>query len=402
MLLWLCLSSAYGILLSAGIASVWTIEMLLYEKKVFFGNKRRLAALSFLFFMALFLVVIVFPVKDTQAMVYVHSGDHGFLWEFLFFLLVIPSELVITSCSDYACIFDQSLDTPSFIATAMVSLVLWIVLIVICRRSKELPLLIVPYFLMGFVVAGSYFNVHHYGLLLAFFIFICWTAYETEPFGIKQILNGIDNLNEKISPFTKTLMKGSIILFLFCMIVINVIWTLGSFKNEVRYKNESCRDVASFIKDNGFEKYRWFAEWGIIRDKKDPDKIILENGDATNMMVVPYNPYFDENLIYNYSRDIGYAPHRVADSEETMKKIKEWSSMPAPDFILSSTEDYPVVIDRLGLEDSYIEVTISEARRIWKADPYPDYPFYFFVRSDIYPDVQPFDQRRSRGKDGSK
>ncbi len=383
-LLWICLSSTHGIVLAGGMTAVWVLESLYYEKKAFMLNRKRLFSLIFLLLCAVFLMYSILPYSNTHAMVYKSlSREHGYLWQLLFFLFVIPSETIVTSCSDYACIFNQELDISSFIATAVVGLIIWTVLIMICKKRNTINLLIVPYILMSLVAAGSYFNVHHYGLVLAFFLCILWICFKQSPFCADEEIRSIESRFSASSKGFKALIKIAPIFFLCLIAAINIFWSATSFYYEIKYNYSYSRDFCEFIKDNRLEDYRWFASWEITRDKDDQDTVLLEDSGAANIYPVPVNPYMNSNLIYNMPDRVTYVTHEVATDKKAKEDIAEWATMDEPDFILSSTTDYPIVCSKMNLRSNYNQLTITRSRRIWKADPYPDYPFYIYVRSDL-------------------
>lgn len=388
LLLWICLSSAHGIIMAGGMTAVWVLDSLYYEKKAFFSNRKRLCSLIFLLLCAFFLMYSILPYSNTHAMVYKSlTREHGYLWQLLFFLFVIPSETIVTSCSEYACIFNQRLDTASFIATGIVSLAFWTSLILICNKRNKINLLLIPYILMSLVGAGSYFNVHHFGLLLCFLLSILWICFKEKPFNPEEENTFIESKLKDSSENYKKLIRHVPGLFLYLIVMINLFWSASSFYCEIRYKYSFSRDFYEFIKDNDLEQYRWFASWEITRDKDDSDIILLEDSGAANITPVPVNPYLSRNLIYNMPSDVTYVTHEVASAEKTSEDISKWAAMDEPDFILSSVSDFPVICSKLNLRSEYNQITISEARRIWKADLYPDYPFYLYIRSDLKDEI---------------
>lgn len=380
----LCMSSAYGIVIAGGMTSVWVAETIRNEKSSFYHDHRRMTAWCTLLILAIWLIMEILPGVETYAMVFRSIAiRHGFLWMFLFFWLIVPSEAVITSCSKYACIFEQDLDIMSFLATSLISVLIWFVLISICKRRKKTLLLLVPYFLLSIIAASRYFIVHHYGLVLAFFICIMWICIECEPLSISSVDEWIERSVPDISAAVRKLLTAGSKILIVLLAGINIFWSVMSFSNEIRFNYCSGRALARFVKGNNLEGYRWLGAWRILRDADDPQKIRLEDAGEANLESVEVNPYLTDNLIYNSPSKVTYVTHIVALPQETRRIIDSLKEEPEPDFILSPTSDFPQIKEQLGLLSDYTQFAVSYSSRIWKGDPFPRYPDYIFIRRDL-------------------
>lgn len=380
----LCMSSAYGIVIAGGMTSVWVFESLQNERSSFYRNHRRLAAWSALFVLAIMLIVEILPADETYAVIFRNIAiRHGFLWMFLFFWLVVPSETVITSCSTYACIFEQDLDILSFAATSLVSVLIWLVLIGICKRRKQTLLLLVPYFLLSIIAASRYFIVHHYGLILAFYISVMWICADCRPISITSVDEWMGRSFPQASVSVRRLLAAGSKLLIVLLIGINVFWSVVSFYNEIRFNYSSSRTLARFILDNDLQGYRWLGAWRILRDADDPQKILLEDAGEANLESVEVNPYLGGNLVYNSPSHVSYVTHIVTSPGETRSIIDGLKEEPEPDFILSPTSDFPQIEKQLDLSADYTQFAYSYSSRIWKGDPFPRYPDYVYIRHGL-------------------
>ncbi len=381
----LCLGSAYGITIAGGMSAVWVVESFVDDRNSFFKDRKRLMAWGVLLVTAFAIVAMITPLENTYATVLKDIVSvHGFVWMFLFFWLIVPADCIVTSTSDYACIFDQDTDVYSFVATAIISILIWLLLIYVCRSRKKILLLLIPYLMLAVIAASAYLNVHHYGIVLDFFISILWICFDEKP--LKCL--SVNQFAEALVKTPNNFMRKILVMFSYALIVVvatvNLLWSAVSFVYEIRYNYSGSRDFAEFVTENDLNNYRWFGAWRIIWDPDDEDKVFLEDAYEVNLDSVAVNPYLKKGLLANAGEGVTYVEHRVASEQETDEKIAEWKSEPEPDFILASYKDLPIVKDRLGLTSNYIQMRISSWRRIWKSDPFPEYMVYIFVRGDIY------------------
>ena len=197
-------------------------------------------------------------------------------------------------------------------------------LIHISRRRHNAMLLLSSYTVMCLVFA-QHFSMHHLGILLGFFIAVlaidcderrigvddwpAWCATMADQFagklGVKKARNYLIML--------KALALGAML--------ISVYWTINASICDIRYEYSSSRTVASFIKTNHLEQYRWMAGWTRINSTNaSPDvKARIKQGgycangkdciDYTSWVsgtLVTADPYFKRTLMSNAYKGRSY------------------------------------------------------------------------------------------------
>ena len=371
---WMCLCTAYGIVLAGGMAAVWVLKALLRERAAFLENKGRLAALSALFVFALSVVIIIYPASNALAVTlrkYLFVNNS--LYQFILFVAVIPAETVISSVMSYGYIFFQDLPFVDIISASVYSLVLWVILGIQSKAKQNLALLIFPYVALGMVAAGAYFNSHHYGIVLAFFICIFWINEETEIYKEETV----DDLGRTVpAVFLKAFLRS----FLALCCIINIWWSADSFFNDLKYSYSYGKEFAKYVKRNHLEDKRWLDSWNVVRDKENEDIILLEDTHDLGDGALTANPYFNRSLVFNMHRGVAFETHEVASPEEARDEIAGWREEPDPDFIIAGIKDFEYISRKLDLRSKYAIVPITKFRWIWKAESNPLVPFSVYKR----------------------
>lgn len=237
--------------------------------------------------------------------------------------LLLPAEALFTSTvSDTNLVFIGLSSTLLY--TGTVSCLMWAPLIHISRRRHNAMLLLSSYTVMCLVFA-QHFSMHHLGILLGFFIAVlaidcderrigvddwpAWCATMADQFagklGVKKARNYLIML--------KALALGAML--------ISVYWTINASICDIRYEYSSSRTVASFIKTNHLEQYRWMAGWTRINSMNaSPDvkerinqggycangKDCIDYTSWTGGTLVTSDPYFDRTLMANAYKGRSY------------------------------------------------------------------------------------------------
>ncbi|MCR5487996.1 MAG: hypothetical protein K6F35_10830 [Lachnospiraceae bacterium] len=382
-MLWMCLSTAYGIALAGGMALAWVLPLLRQEKISFFRNGRRFLSLCFLFVCAMVLIFFILPKSDAHAVVIKDFlKSRSFLFQLLFFWIVIPSDVLCTSLSDYACIFEQqNIHSYDFISAAIVSFPVYVFLFFLCKRRKKTLLLLLPLCAMSLVSAGGYLNAHHYGILLAFLLGIVWICLDDIPFQTELFHKYLDKLH--LSPPSRHIISHIPHFCLIIFAVINLYWSMGAAYAELTKPYGYGRECAKYINEHHLNDYRWLEGWNIIRDKENPQDILYEDTNFANSFSICINPYLSHNLLNNLPPEISYATHKVSSPLQIKQNLEKWRQEPDPDIIASSMTDYSYIISSLAIQSDYKQIKIASYRMIWKADPGFSYPLYIYIQTDL-------------------
>lgn len=349
----LCLTSSYGLVIAGMFAANWVVRFVWQEHSLI-RNRRRFIALLALLAAAMAILIDVMPAKD------VYSGNFDISG------MTQPAPLWIQICNSW--------------------------------------LLLSSYTVMCLVFA-QHFSMHHLGILLGFFIAVlaidcderrigvddwpAWCATMADQFagklGVKKARNYLIML--------KALALGAML--------ISVYWTINASICDIRYEYSSSRTVASFIKTNHLEQYRWMAGWTRINSTNaspDVKERINQGGycadgkdciDYTSWVsgtLVTADPYFKRTLMSNAYKGRSYISWEwCIDPYAGKQDIETWRSWGEPEFY--DTIYQPFFFSALGYDrNDYTKIRIAETVTPWK-DQRSRGSVEIYVRNDIYKNV---------------
>ena len=401
----LCLTSSYGLVIAGMFAANWVVRFVWQEHSLI-RNRRRFIALLALLAAAMAILIDVMPAKDVYSGNFDISGmtQPAPLWmQICNSWLLLPAEALFTSTvSDTNLVFIGL--SPTLLYTGTVSCLMWAPLIHISRRRHNAMLLLSSYTVMCLVFA-QHFSMHHLGILLGFFIAVlaidcderrigvddwpAWCATMADQFagklGVKKARNYLIML--------KALALGAML--------ISVYWTINASICDIRYEYSSSRTVASFIKTNHLEQYRWMAGWTRINSTNaSPDvKARIKQGgycangkdciDYTSWVsgtLVTADPYFKRTLMSNAYKGRSYISWEwCIDPYAGKQDIETWRSWGEPEFY--DTIYQPFFFSALGYDrNDYTKIRIAETVTPWK-DQRSRGSVEIYVRNDIYKNV---------------
>ena len=403
----LCATSSYGLAIAGMLALNWTIQFLCGERSLI-KNKQRFAGLVLLLVFAIILLLTVLPAPGT------YHGDfdiHGTAtsspaWVSVFNTwLVMPSETLFTSTLSDGNMQFIALTPSELFMPCVMSCLMWCFLIQICLRRKTASLLLTTY--LGISVAfTAHLSMHHAGIILGFFIAILAIDCDIEKINSNDWPQWIRNLNNRVMTLlgpkkTERYLRFFKILGLIFMLV-SVYWTASASICDIRYDYSSSRAVASFIKTNHLEQYRWMAGWTRV-SKNDTasnpeiNKIIDKGGNCGGTDCIDYTswygstlidsaPYFDHTLLANAYKGRSYSSWEwCVDPYAGKKDIETWKSWGEPEFY--DTLYQPFFFSDLGYDrNHYTKIKIAETKTPWKST-WSEGACEIYVRNDIYENV---------------
>lgn len=294
----LCSASAYGIILSAGIAIAWLIEIFykdfsINSVKKFFCDERFFALLILLMF-NLMLVISITPKPDTYAMANVVKNN-DYISRFIYMFFVLPGDATyLDICNYFTTKLAVNIDSSIGIAG---SGIISFLLIAFAKRNNKLLLLLIPYSFIGVFSTFVYFNPHHVGIITEFFLFIVWICYE----GKKEKNINFQFLNKLIREESDIrLLNGIPAAFFGIVICISIIWTIMSSVNDIYFPYGVGRDLETFIKENNLDKYNIMAQWKQYTNNETKKTVV----DTNLIGGTDALPYFDKNIYYNLNDNI--------------------------------------------------------------------------------------------------
>ena len=317
LLMLLCLSSAYGILIAGGLAIAWILEMwkrqniISFVKKMF--HDKRTIWLFILLVFALLLIAMIMPREATAATSNMEgqSDIEGLIRCIVYMFFALPSEVSMTTIyADYQLLKFADISWVSIILTCFLGILIWFMLIKFGRQKKTLLTLLIPYSMFAGFSAVVYIYNHHIGIGLYIIVFWLWITLKEETKIVDEKINSL----------------GSALVLLFCSFVmcISLFWNIASSVQEILYSYSIGRNEANFIKENGLDNYKIMAGFSVTYDgngevaEMDVNQIMFADNIA---------PYFDRNIFFNFNNGedtLNYTTHKKVSEEETAEIIADW------------------------------------------------------------------------------
>lgn len=373
----LCSSSAYGILIAAGISIVWLYEMIgkpisLYSIKSFMIS-RQFYSLSILLIYNLWLLSCIYPFPDTYATTAVQRSSDVMLF-YMFFMA--PADAV---CS---LVFSNS--TPSYlqlISFVFISCIIYFILFVVTKMYQKQALLIVPYLLFAIFGGIVYFSIHHVGIIAMFYLFLFWCCFDEEtkvemPIFIQRLIRG---------DATKKYLRIASYVLVFTLIGKSIYWTIAASINDISLNYGTGRETAAFIKNNQLDQLSILAAWREIEDPKGEKYY-----DYNYLKVIPALAYFDKNIFYSFNHQLNnqcYLLHEIdKDGLDTKKSIEN----AYPEVLLSDDFSQFTFDTEINLDD-FALVKSVHGNLIWKDNLIENREF-IFIRKDLLKDYPNLEQ----------
>ena len=416
----LCLTSSYGIVIAGLFSVLWVFDFIRSDKSLFL-NKGRFFALLALLVLAICLIYAIRPIDGTSTGAIGESDDdiNSPAIRYLYIWLLLPSETMFTSYTGDSSLETVDLSAGAFLYAAAISIMVWCVIGWICRRRNMLRLLLVPYVVLS-VIFMMYFSMHHEGIILGYFLMILTIACDVKELGMadvpRQLLKAEKDVAEKIGNSKFLWYKAMLCCAGLSVMFIGVYWNVSACACDIKYDYSSSRYVASFIKDNDLEKYKWMSGWSRITEGQANAKVkqMIRSGewycageecvDFTPWIegtLLISNPYFKSNLIGNsYENQTYLSWEWMKDPQRARKDIERWRSSEEPEFY--STIYQPFYFSDLGYKrNDYIKFHVGTRITPWK-DSRTKKDTDIYIRKDIYRGVLHSPDAGIKWSDGSK
>lgn len=403
----LCLTSSYGLVISGIFAAYWTVEFL-HTDHSFAKNKQRFISLLILLAFAVLLLIDIIPVKGNYHGLfdYPDKAIHPKWITFLCLWLFIPSETLFTSYLSDSYLQFVDIHLNELLFSGIISCIIWLFLIQISQRRNNAMLLLVSYIAMSLVFV-EHFSVHHSGIVLGFFIVILSIDCAQRPLNKDDWPQWCRRI---IARCTSTLSQAKIRTYsvffklsLLLTLLISVFWTFSSSICDIRYDYSPARAVATFIKNNHLESYRWMASWErIYANPNKPDAMAntavrtggycaggsdcVDYTSWTSSTLIIADPYFSHTIMANAYKGRSYLSWEwCVDPNASKKDIATWRSWGEPEFY--DTIYQPFFFTDLGYDrNHYTKMKIAETTTPWK-DQQSHNSTEIYVRNDIYKNV---------------
>ncbi len=386
LLILLCLTSAYGMVIAGGIAVCMVYE-LLQEKgwKRFvsglFTDKRTLA-LGVLLLSAILIVLEIMPRDDTWVVSADRVNSIGVC--LLAAFLTFPGECTLTTSTwfnkDRVLLQNAPIDPVELAVFCVIGIFLWL-MIIGAASKKSLKYFLVPYGMMAFFASLVYFSVHHVGVFFLLLLFWIGILFQDEKrFEIGRSL--VDKIAK--TDRDRMLLKRTAVLVCVVCLMVPMYWCTVSSVNEVKEEFSYGRSGAEFLREYNLTECHILSDWVQSETESYGESIDPYCNTCAVGTPVLLNAYFDHNICMNLNggRDNeAYMHYRIPSAAEIEETLQEWKAAGIPDVIIGKAEVEQLYGDDITYED-YTLVNVFRIQYIWKNTITGGYtPVY--VRTDL-------------------
>lgn len=373
-LILLCFTQAYGLIIAGGLALVWLWEI--GQGRMLRAADKRIWWLAVLLAAALLVIWMIMPREDTFAMASnVHeTGQNSLAVRLIYMFLVLPADAVLTDIyCDYAILPRASLPLSALASGVVVGLLIWCLCLYYGKRKGTVLLLVIPYSLFAIFSAVVYVSIHHIGIGLLHFCFWCWVSMETDlpesrtervPLGDRKE-GALDVAWEEPVSRGRIVRCAALLLGSLAM-AVSLFWTGAACVLDIRKNYAPGRNEAAFIKEHHLDRCRMMSGWMIEYDAEGNvrNTDINECSQAVNLA-----PYFENNLFFNFNsgkEDRNYITHIRLSEEETQRQYENWGKEEPPQVLWMSPDLSAVYGGTVKWQD-YVLVYQRDAEQVWKA-----------------------------------
>lgn len=371
-LMLLCVTSAYGIVIAGGLALVWLWEI--WDRKGIrglagrYGKDRRIWWLAALLVVALCVIMQIMPREDTYATALTdyEAVRNSFLVRLIYMLLVLPADVTLTDVyCDYTHLYKASLPVSVLVSGGIVGALIWFLLLYYGKKKGTVLLCILPYMLFAFFGAAVYIYPHHIGIGLLYLCFSVWAVMESEGKGVgEKSVKKRDKAvcGERLDQSVRcvAVLMGTLALG------ISLFWTGASCVLDIDRTYAAGRNEAAFIKEHHLDEYRIMAGWMMTYDAAgNITDVDINSCDQT----VNVAPYFDHNIFFNFNEgkdDRNYITHMRLTQEETQAVYDTWRKEGLPQ-VLWMHPNLTAVYGELIAGQQYVLAYQVPIERAWKA-----------------------------------
>lgn len=385
-LLLLCVSSAYGMAMAAGICVVWICEIIGKKKE---SIKGQIIALAVMLIFNIVQLIFMLPMDDTNSVM--TFSMKTFLYGLVYMLILGPADSMFLDVSMDARLQNYAEGIVNGGIQSYVNLFIGLLtilfLLYFAKKYKKTLLLVIPYVLFSMFSAGVYFWYHHIGLIHLYLIFVFWCALQDEEVKTQEWTCKIAN---KISEKNKKLCKLIPKLFVLLCLGMSMAWNLFCVGTDLFRTTWYSETLAEGIVEVGANQGNCALQWSIsgIGPFETPEDYMDASKYSHTYSVTEFFDclaFFDENIFYNHNggnKEISYNQQIYADEETNAYIMEETASYGYPEFFVG----LPFVLEALPIEEempAYVPVYRFE---VYKPDKFIiDYnDRYIYAREDIY------------------
>lgn len=418
-LILMCVTLAYGLVIAGGLAVVWLWEILgdgrrkrqsrqtevdgsrhrnrdgqggrgaaassTWEIVRGYVTDRRIWWLAVLLAAALLVGWMIMPREDTYAVASAASetAKNPFVVRLIYTFFVLPADAVLTDIySDHMILTQAYLMPSAMVSGVLIGILIWGILLYYAGKRGTTLLLVLPYGLFAVFSAAMYFSLHHIGIGLLFFCFWCWVTAESGDGMAEWCPSAADtayptgqNLSERqggvmddgrMPAGASGAVRCAAVLTGTLAIFVSLYWTGAACKLDIGKSYAPGHNEAAFIREHRLDRYRMMTGWLIAYDEKGNVRLTDINQCS---MSVNLAPYFEHNLFFNFNggRDEkNYITHIHPSEEETQKQYEIWAQEEPPG-VLWMLPDLSMVYGGTTSMRDYALVYQGDVWQVWKA-----------------------------------
>lgn len=375
-LMLLCSASAYGIVLSGGLAAVWCFRILKEYggfKGIFtkFIRTKRFASLLLLLCWAMALILSIIPVDETFTNDTMPATPLTFLRGVWYMLIMLPADSMLSGSICLSTYLKYStFRLKDLIPLSLTGALLMAVITAFAYRKGKLPELCIPTVLLALFGALVYMITHHIGVVPVFFTFILWICCGSEDNGVplsSRISERLPEIVPGISPADIGRLVNVCMMGL-CL-AVGMVCSVFSSAADITDSYFYGRDAADYIKENGLDRLNIMSSWFC---ENDPYGCTTVSADKQHPAVC-ISPYFDRNIFFNFNcGDSGkaYIFHRLSEEaneqqyalwretvpdilvgEPRMELVYDSTDVKRADYILIKSITYTQTVKMSGAEN---------------------------------------------------
>lgn len=402
--LWfLCISSAYGIVIAGGICIAWLIEMLLEARRKSLkknsenGEHRGIFKIfledylfakgKFFWLLGLFLYVIfilwrIMPADNAYASIRAGKAieDNGILVRLLYTVFASLSDLFITNVFyTSGTLRNADIYLGEMAVAVLVGTLILAALIMVGGKKKSNKIsiiyLIIPYIFFSVFGAAVYLYYHHIGISLLLIGYWLWIVQDTKT----------DNKDSKSTSQLKILNNRLItdfgVIAISIMIIIPLFWTVGSCVNDIINSYGSGRGQYQFLSDNGLDEgYTILADWNRVFKQEEVPEDYAEFDPIFSQQGVNLTPYLKKSKVINSPKLIGkdYSyQHEIPNKTDTEKIYAILQNNGMPDIIIGKPEEEFIKYS------NYVLVYKDTFGNIKKGFSFSDTNTFIYIREEL-------------------
>lgn len=369
-LIFLCFTSAYGIVLTGGISLCWVVDIV----KEYIGSgmhqfwkDKRVLVLLLVLLVALAAIAVIMPREDTYATGV--TAQNSLLERLLYTCAAIIPDCFFSKLLPCLYMANAYLPIYKVLPVALLGVILLLGMIG-CAGKKKGKYFLLPFLMLGVFFALIYGSNHHIGIVFLLILFWLWVNQEdTTRYHVgKKLLQRI-----LIAGSLEKWIAVTVRCFVLVCMVVPIWWSVSAAILDVRYSYSCGREIAQFLKDSGLSDAKILAPWKLEssngeRDEKNTDFYEEMNTNHFALCTSEINAYFDKNIFLNLNDgkdEYAYLNHKRASKEENIRNLQSWKENGYPDVIFDPGSLSALFDDDKNLP-RYYPVFKAKYSTIWK------------------------------------